>query len=169
MPMEDAPQFRIGERQELGRYVFTPEAIVAFAEKFDPQPFHVDAEAGRRSHFGALVASGWHTLAVWMGFFVRAHPKALPDAAPDDPTIISPAGVGFGFAEHRWIEPVRAGDEIFFFTRLEEARVSANRPGWGVFRRLNSACRADGAEVLTFRLNHISPVGTSMERIRQGA
>ena len=54
----------IGERQTLGSYTFTAEAIIAFARKFDPQPFHLSAEEGAKTHFGGLVASGEDTLHV---------------------------------------------------------------------------------------------------------
>ena len=49
---------RVGERYEVGRHTFTAEDIKAFAVRFDPQPFHVDEDAAKRSHFGALCASG---------------------------------------------------------------------------------------------------------------
>jgi len=45
---------------------------VEFAQRFDPQPFHVDPEAAKASPFGGLIASGWHTTALFMGMFVRA-------------------------------------------------------------------------------------------------
>ena len=51
----------IGTRRELGSYTFTAERIKAFAAKYDPQAFHLDEEAGRKSLFGGLAASGWHT------------------------------------------------------------------------------------------------------------
>ena len=56
----------IGARRELGSYTFTADEIKRFARQFDPQPFHLDEEAAKRSHFGALVASGWHTASVFM-------------------------------------------------------------------------------------------------------
>ena len=58
--------FRIGETVELGSHTFTPDAIKAFARKYDPQPFHVDEEAAKKSVLGGLCASGWHTASVWM-------------------------------------------------------------------------------------------------------
>ena len=61
----------VGERIELGRHIFTADAIKAFARRFDPQPFHLDEAAAARSHFGALVASGWHTAAIWMRLMVE--------------------------------------------------------------------------------------------------
>src|SRR5512143_2995311 len=36
--------------------------IRAFAQKYDPQPFHVDERAARNSIFGGLIASALHTL-----------------------------------------------------------------------------------------------------------
>jgi acyl dehydratase len=69
-----APYFddvEIGTVAELGSYGFAADDVTAFARRFDPQPFHVDVEAARRSHFGELCASGWHTGAVWMKMMVR--------------------------------------------------------------------------------------------------
>ncbi|PSQ29050.1 acyl dehydratase [Halobacteriales archaeon SW_10_68_16] len=54
----------IGQVHEYGTCEVTREEIVAFAEQYDPQPFHVDPEAARESMFGGLVASGWHTCAM---------------------------------------------------------------------------------------------------------
>ncbi|KAB2849553.1 MAG: hypothetical protein F9K44_07600, partial [Hyphomicrobiaceae bacterium] len=50
----------LGETIELGSHLFTREDIVAFARDYDPQPFHLDEEAGNASLFGGLSASGWH-------------------------------------------------------------------------------------------------------------
>ena len=58
--------FRLGETVELGSHTFEAEAIKAFARKYDPQPFHVDEEAAKKSVLGGLCASGWHTAAAWM-------------------------------------------------------------------------------------------------------
>ena len=61
---------RVGETVEIGSHVFTAEDIKTFAQRFDPQPFHVDDEAAARSHFGQLCASGWHTACVWMRLLI---------------------------------------------------------------------------------------------------
>jgi hypothetical protein len=70
----------VGERTELGSHTFTAEEIKAFAQKFDPQRFHVDEAAAAASHFGRLCASGWHTAAVYMRLFV-AFERREADAA----------------------------------------------------------------------------------------
>ena len=56
----------VGSVRELGSTVVTAEEIKEFAEQYDPQPFHMDELAGRRSIFGNLCASGWHTCAMAM-------------------------------------------------------------------------------------------------------
>ncbi len=71
----------IGERQTLGSYTFTAEAIIAFARKFDPQPFHLSAEEGAKTHFGGLVASGWHTGSVWMRMRVESLKRIAAERA----------------------------------------------------------------------------------------
>src|SRR3954468_21513271 len=81
----------VGAVRELGAYAFTAEAIVAFARAYDPQAFHLDPEAARRSHFGGLCASGWHTAAAYMNRMLttRARDEAytaargpVPEAGP---------------------------------------------------------------------------------------
>lgn len=147
----------IGPRQELGRFTFTAEEIVRFASAFDPQPFHVDAEAARLSPFGTLIASGWHTACVWMGLYVRTHGAIVPALPENHPAVIAPAGIGFGMTDLRWPAPVRAGDTVVFFTQVLDARPSGSRPGWTIYHRSNTAERADGTPVLSMDLRHIAP------------
>ena len=46
-----------------GPITMTEADIIAFAELFDPQPYHLDREAGANSIFGGLCASGWQIAA----------------------------------------------------------------------------------------------------------
>ncbi len=74
MPFFD--DIKVGDRMELGSYTFTPELVVAFASKFDPQPF--PSRRGGRPQaplFGGLAASGWHTAAAWMKLMVASRLK----------------------------------------------------------------------------------------------
>jgi acyl dehydratase len=104
--------FRAGDVVRLGRRRVTRDEIVEFAREFDPQPFHLDEEAGRRSPFGGLVASGWHTAAMFMGLFVRE--ILLHSASLGSP----------GVEELRWLRPVRPGDELTGLVRVVETRPS---------------------------------------------
>ena len=84
---------RVGETVEIGSHIFTAEDIKTFAQRFDPQPFHVDDEAAARSHFGRLCASGWHTACVWMRLLIdcrrredderRARGEAVAQLGPE--------------------------------------------------------------------------------------
>ncbi|MBB6307895.1 MaoC/PaaZ C-terminal domain-containing protein [Xanthobacter tagetidis] len=150
-----------GVRRETGRFVFTEQEMLRFSRQYDPLPFHVDPEAGRQSQYGQLIGSGWHTMAVWMKLFVGAHDAS--GFPPDSPEAISPAGIGFGFKDLRWIVPVFPGDEIVFSTILDEVRASANRPGWAVFRRQALAARPEGEEVMHFVLTYLGPLATAIE------
>lgn len=67
----------VGSTIEIGKHTFTRDEIVEFAEKFDPQPFHLNEAAAEKSPFRGLVASGWHTCSVMMGMLVR---NALADS-----------------------------------------------------------------------------------------
>ncbi len=93
--------------------------IVAFATQFDPQYFHVDAEAAKDSLFGGLCASGWHTAALCMRMMCDAY---LLDSA----SLGSP-----GIDELRWVKPVFAGDTLRFKMTIEQQRPSSSRPNMG--------------------------------------
>lgn len=60
------------EHVEIGRVLETDTIkidvtdIRSFAKIFDPQPYHLDREAGEASLFRGLCASGWHISALTM-------------------------------------------------------------------------------------------------------
>jgi acyl dehydratase len=64
--------FRVGDTFDLGSRAVTQAEIIDFASQFDPQPFHTDQQRARNSFFGGLVASGWHTTAIFMRLFCDA-------------------------------------------------------------------------------------------------
>ena len=114
---EDFPQ---GLTLEYGAYEVTREEIISFASQFDPQPFHLDEEAGRRSILGGLSASGWHTASIAM----RLH---------CDNWLLDTAGLGSpGIPELRWMKPVRPGDVLRVRASVKSARLSQSRPGLGL-------------------------------------
>lgn len=138
----------IGTPRDLGRHVFTPEAITAFARAYDPQAFHLDAEAARHTHFGALCASGWHTAAVWMK---RLHVTRERDAARTaELGPVPQLGPSPGFRDLRWLRPVYAGDTIRYACTLTEARATASRPGWGLATHANTGHNQHGDKVFEF-------------------
>jgi acyl dehydratase len=139
----------IGERADLGSHLFTAEEIKTFARAFDPQLFHVDDEAARQSHFGALCASGWHTAATWMRLMVlyrRREADAL--AARGEP--VPALGPSPGFREMRWLKPVYAGDTISYSSEVVDKRASISRPAWGLVGFRNSGTNQHGETVVSF-------------------
>src|ERR1700756_743976 len=118
---------RVGDFSELGSFTFTAEDIKRFAAQFDPQRFHLDEEAGRKSLFGGLAASGWHVGSVCMKLLVADGPRQDSAAAARGEKI-APWGPAPGFRELRWLKPVLAGDTISFQSEVESLRTSGKRP-----------------------------------------
>src|SRR5215207_11050012 len=98
---------RIGDKVTIGSHLFTAEEIKTFAGQYDPQPFHLDETLAKQSHFGALVASGWHTAAQWMRNMV-AYRKGEADAMRRRGEPVPVIGPSPGFKDMRWLKPVFA-------------------------------------------------------------
>lgn len=90
----------VGQVYELGFATVTADDIVAFAKQWDPQVFHLDEERAEQTPFGGLVASGWHTTAIFMRLYVDAF---LGDTSCQG---------GVRVDELRWLRPVRPGDTL---------------------------------------------------------
>jgi acyl dehydratase len=131
--------FQVGEVIEVGPITVSEEEIVEYATRFDPQPFHIDAEAAKESMFGGLVASGWHTTALFMGMFVRA---VLLDSA----SLGSP-----GVDEIRWTAPVRPGDTLTGRSTVTDIQPSSRDPQRGTVFTTNEVFNQDGVLVLTLK------------------
>lgn len=139
----------VGDRADLGRHTFTADDIKSFARRFDPQLFHLDEEAAKRSHFGALCASGWHTAATWMRLMVE-HEKREDDARRARGEPVAALGPSPGFCELKWLKPVYVGDTIAYATEVIEKRASNSRPEWGLISIRNSGVNQKGEPVISF-------------------
>ncbi|MCH4541679.1 dehydratase [Ochrobactrum sp. POC9] len=139
----------LGQNLVIGSYTFTPEEIIDFARKYDPQPFHLDAEAAKKSVFGGLCASGWHTTAVFMKLNVASIVQATKDALKrgETPPTFGPSP---GFENLKWPKPVYAGDTITYKRVVHAIRPLASRPGWSMLTMTTSAHNQNGEEVLSF-------------------
>ena len=126
-----------GDVLELGRRTVTEAEILAFAHEFDPQPFHIDAEAAAQSIFGGLIASGWHTCALTMRLMVDGY---LSRAA----SLGSPGG-----EQIRWLRPVRPGDTITARIVVLEVRASQSKPDRGAVRMRTEVTNQAGEMVMT--------------------
>jgi len=127
--MNNLPPFlEPGFESEIGSYTFTEEVITRFAEKFDPQDFHLSEETAKGSLFEKLCASGWHTVSVWMKLQREYAARVLPDYSDSNYAKIE-LGPSPGFTDLRWVRPVYAGDTVTYFNRNRDIRESASRPG----------------------------------------
>jgi acyl dehydratase len=133
--------FAVGHTFGSGRLRIDGERALAFAAEFDPQPFHLDEAAARRSIFGGLTASGWHTAAVTMRLMVE--------------TQLKPAGgiIGAGLDEFRWPRPVRPGDELRVECEVIEIRPSKSRPELGLIKLRTTTLNQDDEPVLVHVVN----------------
>ena len=111
--------FTPGRVFETAQRTLSEEDIVRFAREYDPQTYHTDAEAARRSPFGGLIASGWQTAAVGMRLMCDCY---LLEAS----CIGSP-----GMDELRWTKPVRPGDTLHMRSTVIESKPSGKQPNRG--------------------------------------
>jgi acyl dehydratase len=122
MPAGDQPLYlediAVGRRFTTGSHAIDETQIKAFAEQFDPQPFHVDAEAAKATFFKGLVASGWHTAAITMRLLVKS---GIPLAGG----IIGAGG------SVKWPNPTRPGDVLTVHGEVTEVKPSRSRPDRG--------------------------------------
>lgn len=129
---------KVGDRNVLGSFTFTAEAIKRFAEQFDPQPFHLSEEAGRNSLFGGLAASGWHTTAIFMKLTVADDQRRTAAFIAQGGVPVA-SGPSPGFKNLKWHRPVMAGDTLTYVAEVTSLRTLASRPQWGIMLSAISA------------------------------
>jgi acyl dehydratase len=128
-----------GAVHEFGSIYVDEAEMIAFARRYDPQPFHTDPAAAQESVFGGLIASGWYTASLMMRLFVDHY---LSHAA----SLSSP-----GVDELRWIKPVRPGDSIKLRVTVSDAKRSRSKPDRGIVRSFIEALNQNGETVMSLK------------------
>jgi acyl dehydratase len=137
MPGRYFEDYAVGQKFGSGTVTVTAERIKSFAREFDPQPFHTDEEAAKKTFFGGLVASGWHTASMSMRLFVES------DITPEG------GSIGAGGSDLSWPRPTRPGDVLRIESEVLELRPSKSRPEIGIMKvKLTTYNQAD--EVVQF-------------------
>jgi len=108
--------FHVGEIIDLGSVQVSQEDIIGFAQQYDPQPMHVNPNAATFTIYGGLIASGWHTGALFMRLLVR-------NLIAQTSSLGSP-----GMEELNWPAPVRPGDTLTGQIEVLATRLSNSRP-----------------------------------------
>ncbi|HET7478141.1 MAG TPA: MaoC family dehydratase [Rubrobacteraceae bacterium] len=131
--------FEPGMVFDFGERTIDREEIVAFAREYDPQPFHVDEESARDSAFGGLIASGWHTAAIFMRLYV-------------DALLSRSASMGSpGVEELRWLKPVRPGDTLRASLTVLDTAPSTRNPNRGTVHLYSEVRNQRGETVMTMK------------------
>ena len=129
----------VGDETYFGSDPVTRKEVIEFAEKYDPQPFHLSDEHAAKTHFGRLAASGWHTCAMTMAVIAR---HVVEDEQ---------AGLGSpGIDELRWLKPVYPGDTLHVRGTIVETRPSQSKPDIGSFRTETTVTNQDDVPVMRF-------------------
>ena len=115
-------EFHAGQRLTCGPVTVTEAEIVAFANAYDPQWFHMDPVRAAEGRWGGLIASGWHTCAIAMRLVVDG-------VLRDSESFGSP-----GLEYVKWLAPVRPGDALTMHADVLDARRSERNPVLGILR-----------------------------------
>lgn len=137
--------FQIDLIVPLGSHTFDAEGIMAFARKYDPQPFHTDEQAARNSVFGGLCASGWQTAALWMRGNVDTPGPVWTGQGPAPVFGPSP-----GISNLKWPKPVFAGETVSYSRTAQSHRAMNSRPGWRLLSVFAQGINSKGDTVLEF-------------------
>jgi acyl dehydratase len=135
---------KVGMRFTSEETTVSKEDVLRFAAEFDPQPFHLDEAAAKKTIFNGLAASGWHTAAIAMRLAVTARPFGPHPL------------LGAGVDELRWLKPVRPGDTLHLEGEVFELVPSRSKPQ-GVVRIKWTAYNQNGEAVYTFNPIAIVP------------
>jgi acyl dehydratase len=126
-----------GATAEFGPIEVDEAEVIAFAQRYDPQPIHTDPAAAGQGPFGGLIASGWHTASLVMRLLVDNY-------LARDASLASP-----GIDELRWVWPVRPGDKLRVRATVIEARRSQSKPDRGLVRTKIDTLNQDGRVVMS--------------------
>lgn len=129
--------YETGAVYEYGYASVSAQEIVAFAQRFDPQAMHVDADYAAQGPFGGLIASGWHTAGIFMRLYTDHYLSQVASLA-------SP-----GIDEVRWPAPLRPGDTVRMRTTIMAARRSRSKPDRGLVHTRGELFNAGDRPVLS--------------------
>lgn len=135
--------FEIGQTFSTRGATLTESMILEFAQRYDPQPFHMNRVAAERSIYGGLIASGFHTLAMASRLWLSENVFAACSLG-------SP-----GIDELRWVMPVRPGDSLHVRAEVLEKRPSASKPDRGILRMRYEVVNQNGEVVMSHIIIHL--------------
>lgn len=127
----------LGELRKSAELAVTQKEIVAFAREYDPQWFHSDVDAAKDSHFGEVVASGIHVLALW---------RQMDHAINGDIDFVC----GVGIDDLRLTTALRAGDTVHVTSEITGLKPSQTGKARGTAMTLYKMINQAGDVVISF-------------------
>lgn len=121
-----------GDQYLFGPIAVDPTELHEFAQRYDPQAFHIDEEAAKAGPYGQIIASGWMTASLMMRLFV------------DHVASRSGGLAGPGIDELRWLKPVFGGDQLHLRLTVLQSRASASKPWLGIVTMLMEGINQHG-------------------------
>ena len=132
-----------GDVHHFGRIAVETDELIAFAKRFDPQAMHTDPNAAKKTPFGGLIASGWHTAGLTMRLYAEHYLTQVASLA-------SP-----GLDELRWTKPVRPGDMLSVRVTVLKTAPSRSKPDRGAVTSFVETINQNGETVMTFKAVNI--------------
>ena len=111
-----------GAVHEFGSIAVEEREVIDFGKRFVPLSYHTDPELAKKSIYGRLIASGWHTAALMMRLYTDHYLSKVANLG-------SPGG-----DELKWDKPVFPGDDLSIRVTVLEARRSESKPDRGIVR-----------------------------------
>ena len=134
--------FKVGDTYISDGVTFTKSEIIGFALQYDPQPFHLDVEAAKKSQFKGLIASGFHTMALVFRMFIQ---KGVLKQGMGSP----------GMDELRWLKPVRPGDTLHMEAEVLSTKASGSRTDRGYVTWGCNYVNQNSETVMTLKVHQI--------------
>jgi len=131
-----------GDIAKFGSYKIEKEELIEFATKYDPQPFHLDEEAAKKSVFGSLCTSGWQTTAVMMRMLID-HVMETGMASMGSP----------GMDNLRWLKPVLVDDTLRCEMEMLSKSESKSKPHIGFVKMQIDVFNQNDIKIMTVTAN----------------
>lgn len=129
-----------GAVHEFGSIKVDEQEVIDFGKRYVPLSYHIDKEAAKKSIYGGVIASGWHTAALMMRVYTENYLSQVANLG-------SPGG-----DELRWDKPVFPGDELSVRATVLEARRSESRPDRGIVRTFIEVLNQKNEVVMSIKM-----------------
>jgi acyl dehydratase len=129
-----------GSVHEFGAIAVDEKEVLEFGKRFVPLSYHTDPERAKKSLYGGLIASGWHTAALMMRLYTDHYLSKIGNLG-------SP-----GCDELRWTRPVFPGDQLSIRVTVVDTRRSDSKPDRGIVQSFVEVLNQERKVVMTVKV-----------------